>query len=523
MGTRGVWGKSKLRLLKWCRAIVAGLLAAPMLMPTVSAPALASEGDRTLYLYHTHTRETGKFTYKRNGNFDAKVLQQLNIFLADWRTKEPTKMDPALFDLMWAVYRDVRATKPISIVSSYRSPKTNAMLASKSSGVADNSQHIAGKAIDFFIPGVDLGTLRAAAMRYQVGGVGYYPTSGSPFVHLDTGSVRAWPRMTRAQLQKVFPDGKTLHLPTDGKPISSQGRAYAEAQWKQCRSVPCGNSPFGKGAPVNPYPALDSPSGTMIASLPPDTAPVPLMRPRGLGGDPDQRVVATVAVASTSFATAAPVPAQKSARLLLATGGTALPADSNTALAALSGFSDVPQPRVLMTPRPEVATAYVGDAQAQQALRAIIEDETTASISAAVGPGSPAGEALQANPLGGEASVVVDGMFAMTFSAVESMDKPGNVAVALAALVESRQPNPSIVAREDIDLVAPELDHVNQTLVMPVLMSEAHFAVFSEAEGYLDKGTELGAFAERIGFLPEGPEPAYDRFAPTKPLLVASR
>ena len=91
----------------------------------------------------------------------------------------------------------------IGVNSAYRSPATNAMLANKSSGVADNSQHMRGTAMDFFIPGVPLAKLRAAAMRKQVGGVGYYPTSGSPFVHLDTGSVRAWPRMTRAQLKNL--------------------------------------------------------------------------------------------------------------------------------------------------------------------------------------------------------------------------------------------------------------------------------------------------------------------------------
>ena len=120
--------------------------------------------------------------------YDQAVLRQLNIFLADWRTKEPTKMDPALFDLIWAVYQEVGASQPVNIVSSYRSPKTNAMLRAKSSGVAENSQHIQGKAMDIFIPGIELSTLRDTAMRHQVGGVGYYPTSGSPFVHVDTGS-----------------------------------------------------------------------------------------------------------------------------------------------------------------------------------------------------------------------------------------------------------------------------------------------------------------------------------------------
>jgi hypothetical protein len=85
-----------------------------------------------------------------------------------------------------------------------------------------------GKALDFYIPGVKLTKLREAAMKLQGGGVGYYPRSGSPFVHLDVGSVRAWPRMTRQELVRIFPNGKTLHLPADGKPLPGYEVALAD-------------------------------------------------------------------------------------------------------------------------------------------------------------------------------------------------------------------------------------------------------------------------------------------------------
>ena len=101
---------------------------------------------------------------------------------------------------------------------------------SKRSGVARHSQHTLGKAIDFYIPGVPLDKLRETAMRLQGGGVGYYPTSGSPFVHLDVGNVRAWPRMTREQLVKLFPDGRTVHLPTDGTPLPGYELARADVE-----------------------------------------------------------------------------------------------------------------------------------------------------------------------------------------------------------------------------------------------------------------------------------------------------
>lgn len=87
-----------------------------------------------------------------------------------------------------------------------------------------------GHAMDFFIPGVALSDIRAAGLRLQRGGVGFYPTSGSPFVHLDTGSIRHWPRMTPDQLARVFPDGKTVHLPTTGTPLRGYQLAMAEIQ-----------------------------------------------------------------------------------------------------------------------------------------------------------------------------------------------------------------------------------------------------------------------------------------------------
>ena len=85
-----------------------------------------------------------------------------------------------------------------------------------------------GHAMDFYIPGVPLEQLRAIGLRLQRGGVGFYPTSGSPFVHMDTGGVRHWPRMTREQLVKVFPDGRTVHIPTDGRPLPGYALALAD-------------------------------------------------------------------------------------------------------------------------------------------------------------------------------------------------------------------------------------------------------------------------------------------------------
>ncbi|MFD1745192.1 DUF882 domain-containing protein [Rhizobium helianthi] len=190
--------------------------------------ASAAGDTRSLKLYFVHTGERAVITYKRNGRFDPKGLQELNRFLRDWRRNEPTRMDPRLFDLVWEVYRRVGASDYIHVVSAYRSPNTNGMLRSRTKGVAKNSQHMLGKAMDFFIPGVKLSTLRETAMKLQVGGVGFYPSSGSPFVHLDVGGVRAWPRMSRQDLVRLFPSGNTMHLPADGKPLPGYEQAVAD-------------------------------------------------------------------------------------------------------------------------------------------------------------------------------------------------------------------------------------------------------------------------------------------------------
>ncbi|MGQ0683287.1 DUF882 domain-containing protein [Bradyrhizobium sp.] len=206
-------------------------LAAVLLLAGAGAvrDATALNETRTLSFHHTHSGEDLTVTFKRNGRYDEEALKQLNHFLRDWRNQEKTEMDRRLFDILWEVYRDVDGKQPINIISSYRSPATNAMLRRRSSGVARHSQHMLGHAIDFFIPGVALEQIRYAGLRQQRGGVGFYPTSGSPFVHLDTGSVRHWPRMTFAQLSKVFPDGRTVHQSTSG-PMKGYELARAELE-----------------------------------------------------------------------------------------------------------------------------------------------------------------------------------------------------------------------------------------------------------------------------------------------------
>ena len=200
-----------------------------------------AEGDtRTIAMHHMHTGEDISITYKRDGRYDDAALEKLNWFLRDWRRSEQTRMDPHLIDLVWEVQREAAPNTPIQVVCGYRSPETNAMLRHRSGGVARYSQHMLGHAMDYYIPGVPLEQLREIGLRLERGGVGFYPESGSPFVHMDTAGIRMWPRMSHEQLARVFPDGRTVLIPSDGKPLP--GYALALADIRKLGNSPSQNS-----------------------------------------------------------------------------------------------------------------------------------------------------------------------------------------------------------------------------------------------------------------------------------------
>ncbi len=191
----------------------------------ILAPSAARAETRSLKLYFTHTKERATITYKKNGRYVSSGLKKINYFLRDWRRDEPTRMDPRLLDLVWEVYRKSGSRQPIHVISGYRSPKTNSLLRRRGRKVARHSQHMLGKALDFYLPDVPVTKLRKLGLKAGVGGVGYYRGS---FVHLDTGSVRHWPRMSRSQLAQIFPRGRTLHLPSDRKPMRGYQLAKAD-------------------------------------------------------------------------------------------------------------------------------------------------------------------------------------------------------------------------------------------------------------------------------------------------------
>jgi uncharacterized protein YcbK (DUF882 family) len=282
----------------------AGLASLLLLAGAGSVHDATALGEtRTLSFHHTHSDEDLTVTFKRNGRYDEDGLKQINYFLRDWRSQDQTTMDRHLFDILWEVYRDVDGKQPIQIISAYRSPATNAMLRRRSSGVARFSQHMLGHAMDFFIPGIPLEQIRFAGLRLQRGGVGFYPTSGSPFVHLDTGSIRHWPRMNHDQLARVFPNGRTVHVPSDGNPLPGYELAKADIErrgdgdsdsWSRSKpsllaSLFKGKSPADEddeAGATAAAPAKPSAASLMAAAIPAksaDPVPVPRAKPAAAG------------------------------------------------------------------------------------------------------------------------------------------------------------------------------------------------------------------------------------------------
>jgi uncharacterized protein YcbK (DUF882 family) len=185
-----------------------------------TATGAAAEADRTLSLYNIHTKETLTSTYKKNGKYVPEEMQKINWILRDWRKDQATTMDPGLIDLLWEIHAELGSKEPIHIISGYRSRETNDMLRRTVGGQASQSRHILGMAADVHFPDIPLKLLRYSALIRERGGVGYYPTSNIPFVHVDVDRVRAWPRLPRAELALLFPSGRTQHVPQDGRPIT---------------------------------------------------------------------------------------------------------------------------------------------------------------------------------------------------------------------------------------------------------------------------------------------------------------
>ena len=167
-------------------------LAATAAVASVSPSSLLAGGldARVLAFVHTHSRERLSATYFAGGSYRPEGLAALSGFMRDHRTGDEHAIDPSLYDILFDLRAALGSAAPFSVISAYRSPRTNAMLRGRSRGVAAGSLHLEGRAIDLRLDGVDCMTLRDAAIRLRRGGVGYY--ASSDFVHLDTGRFRTW-------------------------------------------------------------------------------------------------------------------------------------------------------------------------------------------------------------------------------------------------------------------------------------------------------------------------------------------
>ena len=163
---------------------------AGLVVPSAGWASTLGQGPRRAILHNLHTGDRFNDVYFENGRYVPDALAEAVRVMRDWRTGETHYIDPKLFDALHAINTRLETKRPFGIISGYRSPKTNAALHSKSSGVATRSLHMQGKAIDIRLPGRKLADVRDTALDMKRGGVGYY--ARSDFVHVDTGRVRRW-------------------------------------------------------------------------------------------------------------------------------------------------------------------------------------------------------------------------------------------------------------------------------------------------------------------------------------------
>jgi uncharacterized protein YcbK (DUF882 family) len=169
--------------------VLMGIAIAIVTLPLERANT-AIDDERALDFLHTHTGNRLNIVYKRGDEYVPEALEEIDVFLSDFRTGDITKIDPELLDLIYDIRESLGSNGTYEVISAYRSPATNEMLRQRTGSVAKNSQHLLGKAIDVRLTEIDLRELHAAAIAIQRGGVGYY--AKSDFVHIDTGRVRRW-------------------------------------------------------------------------------------------------------------------------------------------------------------------------------------------------------------------------------------------------------------------------------------------------------------------------------------------
>jgi uncharacterized protein YcbK (DUF882 family) len=174
------------------RFLISGAVAgsSSLLISSPIEAALRGKAERAVSLHNVHTGESLKTVYWTEGRYQPTALKAVNHLLRDHHSGTVHTMDPKVIDLICALQHRIGAKKPFQVISGYRSPSTNAWLAAHTDGVAQNSMHMVGKAVDIRLEGTSVGSLGHAARLLRAGGVGQYPESG--FVHVDVGRIRSW-------------------------------------------------------------------------------------------------------------------------------------------------------------------------------------------------------------------------------------------------------------------------------------------------------------------------------------------
>lgn len=183
-------GNSQLSRRRFVKLGTMAVAAAILPRPAFGSDTKKSVAEKSLRFYNTHTGEKLNSVYWADGKYLAHSLREVNYILRDPRNNEVHDIDTRLLDLLFAIRLELDASQPLHIISGYRSAETNAFLRAHTTGVAENSLHLVGKAIDIRLPGRELYHLQKVAVALRGGGVGYYPKSN--FIHVDIGRVRYW-------------------------------------------------------------------------------------------------------------------------------------------------------------------------------------------------------------------------------------------------------------------------------------------------------------------------------------------
>jgi len=185
------------RLLQRRAVLRAGALGGLMLSALAAGPVQAASfglpknGAYRVSFRNAHTGESFSGAYRIGDRYLPEAFAKINAVMRDFRTGEVFPIDPRVIDIMYTVQGKLGSKNPFEVLSGYRSPWTNNMLQNTGSGgVATNSLHLTGQAVDLRLPGTSIARVRDVGREIAAGGVGYYPRSN--FVHLDTGRVRSW-------------------------------------------------------------------------------------------------------------------------------------------------------------------------------------------------------------------------------------------------------------------------------------------------------------------------------------------